>query len=409
MKGANKLEDYSTIQDLLQLDEADPDLENDDAAPEQEAAAIENEIEEAQIAQTLKLDYKLKTCQERADLVNKIVEQTPRAQLTNRYLEILGDYIMGGLSKEEKKEHLYLTDNRRITIDRRETSFEGLAEKFENGEDGIYQLMTNDKNVIFQHKQEITKEDIETIPGLKELREAIEQVEAAGKAATGRKKYLLKKQLIEMRKDQYILKNSAKPSMYLAPSSRGANKIDLDERQYIDENGDPQSTGLISFFNPEHISAILCNYNALQIEIKGRYWDDFYYLMKDFDALMKKALSDYPAYLDIVKYKVDNKTNIEIQQMLLDKHNIQHSIQYISQLWRTKIPKMIAERAQHDFLLWHASQDPNAPMKKCACCGQKKPANSRFFSRNKTSKDGWYSWCKMCRNKKNAENKLKKL
>jgi hypothetical protein len=138
MKGANKLEDYSTIQDLLRLDEADPDLENDDAAPEQEAETIENEIEEAQIAQTLKLDYKLKTCQERADLVNKIVEQTPRAQLTNRYLEILGDYIMGGLSKEEKKEHLYLTDNRRITIDRRETSFEGLADKFENGEDGIY-------------------------------------------------------------------------------------------------------------------------------------------------------------------------------------------------------------------------------------------------------------------------------
>jgi hypothetical protein len=53
--------------------------------------------------------------------------------------------------------------------------------------------MTNDKNIIFQHKQEITKEDIETIPGLKELREAIEQVEVAGKAATGRKKYLLKK------------------------------------------------------------------------------------------------------------------------------------------------------------------------------------------------------------------------
>lgn len=409
MKGANKLEDYSTIQDLLQLDEADPDLENDDAAPEQEAATIENEIEEAQIAQTLKLDYRLKTCQERADLVNKIVEQTPKEQLTARYLEILGDYIMGGLSKEEKKEHMYLTDNRRITIDRRETSFEGLAEKFENGEDGIYQLITNDKNIIFQHKQEITKEDIETIPGLKELREAIDQVEAAGKAAIGRKKYLLKKQLIEMRKDQYILKNSAKPSMYLTPSPKGLNKIDLDERRYVDENGDPQSTGLISFFNPEHISAILKNYNALQIEVKGRYWDDFYYLMKDFDDLMKKALMDYPAYLDIVKYKVDNKTNLEIQQMLLKKHSIQHSIQYISQLWSTKIPKIIAEQAQHDFLIWHASQDPSAPMKKCACCGEKKPANSRFFSRNRTSKDGWYSWCKMCRNKKNAENKLKKL
>ena len=168
------MENYNDIQDLLLIDEADPDFENEEAAPEQEAENIENEIEEAQISQTLRLDYKLKTCEERADLVNKIVAQTPQEALTNRYLEILGDYIMGAISKEEKKEHLYLTDNRRITIDRRETSFEGLAEKFENGEDGIYQLMTNDKNIIFQHKQEITQEDIETVPGLKELRAAID-------------------------------------------------------------------------------------------------------------------------------------------------------------------------------------------------------------------------------------------
>jgi hypothetical protein len=56
---------------------------------------------------------------------------------------------MGGITKEEKKEKLYLTDNRRITIEKWETSFEGLAEKFENGEDGIYNLMTNDKNILF--------------------------------------------------------------------------------------------------------------------------------------------------------------------------------------------------------------------------------------------------------------------
>ena len=151
------MENYEDIQDLLQLEEADPDLETEDAAPEQEAATIENEIEEAQIAQTLKLDYKLKTCEERAELVNRIVEQTPKTQLTNRYLEILGDYIMGGLSKEEKKERTYLTSNRRITIDRRETSFEGLAEKFENGEDGIYNLITNDKNILFSSKAVITE------------------------------------------------------------------------------------------------------------------------------------------------------------------------------------------------------------------------------------------------------------
>jgi hypothetical protein len=157
---------------------------------------------------------------------------------------------MGGITKEEKKEKLYLTDNRRLTIDRRETSFEGLAEKFENGEDGIYALMTNDKNILFQPKNIITEQDIEEVPGLKDLRAAIDQIEAAAKVATGRPKYLLKKQLIEMRKDQYVLKNAHRNPMAIAPTPQGANKIDLTERRYVDENGEPQSTGIISFFNP---------------------------------------------------------------------------------------------------------------------------------------------------------------
>jgi hypothetical protein len=32
------------------------------------------------------------------------------------------------------------------TINKRETSFEGLASQFENGEDGIYELITDNKN-----------------------------------------------------------------------------------------------------------------------------------------------------------------------------------------------------------------------------------------------------------------------
>jgi hypothetical protein len=40
--------------------------------------------------------------------------------------------------------------------------------------------------------------------------------------------------------------------------------------------------------------------------------------------------------------------------------------------------------------------------KKCSRCGQIKLANNKYFSINKTSKDGFYSICKCCRNSKNA-------
>ena len=121
---------------------------------------------------------------------------------------------MGALSKEERKEKTYVTDNRRLTINKRETSFEGLAEKFENGEDGLYNIITNDKNILFTPKITITSQDVEEIPGLKELRDNIEEIERLGKAATGKKKFLLKKQLIEMRKDQYVLKSIFKPAAH---------------------------------------------------------------------------------------------------------------------------------------------------------------------------------------------------
>ena len=68
---------------------------------------------------------------------------------SEQYLEILADYLVLCMEKQEKKEKKILTDNRMMTVNKRETSFEGLVGQLENGEDGIYNLVTNDKNVIF--------------------------------------------------------------------------------------------------------------------------------------------------------------------------------------------------------------------------------------------------------------------
>lgn len=398
MKGAIKLDNTQYIQDLLQIDELDLETES---APEQEDDLIEEKIVAENIQTAIRLDYKLKTCEERAELVNKIVDQTPQENLTARYLEILGDYIMGAISKEEKKSKMYLTDNRLVTVNKRETSFEGLVEKFENGEDGIYNLISNDKNMILSPKYTITEEDIETIPGLKALREEIAKIEAAEKAATGRKKYLLKKQLIEMRRDQYILKNSFKTTLLPSTCIKGINKIDLSERRWLDEKGEPQSSGLISFFNYKHISAILCNYSALKNEIESRSYSDFYYLIEDFDRLLKKVLQNNDQiYSDIIKLKIQGKTNLEIQKNLLDKYARTYTVEYLSALWRNKIPKLIAEQAKEDYLIWYyQTKKPNS-WKTCSCCKQSKPMHNYFFSQNKTAKDGWYSLCKQCRNSK---------
>ena len=95
----------------------------------------------------IKLDYSLQTPEERNELVQKILEEKPEPN--DKYLEILADYLILCMEKQEKKEKKILTDNRMTTVNKRETSFEGLVSQLENGEDGIYNLITNNKNVIF--------------------------------------------------------------------------------------------------------------------------------------------------------------------------------------------------------------------------------------------------------------------
>ena len=102
----------------------------------------------------IKLDYALETPEERKALVEKILEENP--DVSDKYLEILGDYLVLCMEKQEKKEKKILTENRMCTVNKRETSFEGLVSQLENGEDGIYNLITQDKNVIFQPKVSIT-------------------------------------------------------------------------------------------------------------------------------------------------------------------------------------------------------------------------------------------------------------
>ena len=95
----------------------------------------------------IKLDYTLASPEERNELVKKILEENPNPN--SKYLEILADYLIFAREKEEKKKKQILTENRMTTVNKRETSFEGLVAQLENGEDGIYNLITNNKQIIF--------------------------------------------------------------------------------------------------------------------------------------------------------------------------------------------------------------------------------------------------------------------
>ena len=349
-----------------------------------------------------KLDYTVQSPEERNKIVTKIVETLPPQKLTNGYLEVLANYIIYAKTKEERKRQDSVnTDNRLITINKRQTSFQGLVGKFENGEDGVYNLFTEDKNIIFTPKISITEEDLEEIPALRELRNAIEQVEKAAKTARGKRKYLLKKQIIQMRQDQYVIKTSYKQPIFCLNAVKNFSSMSFDNNVSISQDGKIKDKSLISFMNPKHVSALLRNYSRLKEDCYGKFYTDGYYMMESLDKIVDKALKEkYPLYYSLLIYKIDGKSNLEIQDLLKKEHGIRHSVEYISSLWRNKIPKLIAEQAEIDFLHWYYLEKEKGKWKKCSRCGEIKLAHNKFFSKNNTSKDKFYSICKECRNKK---------
>ena len=344
-----------------------------------------------------KLDYTLESPEERKQLVEKILEECPNP--TPQYLETLADYLVLCMEKQEKKERKLLTENRMATVNKRETSFEGLVSQLENGEDGIYGMISNDKNQIFQPKVMITKKDVEEIPGLAQLREAIKMWEQKLKTASGRDAFIIKTAIIELRKDQYVIKDAYRKPIIPKNITRSKHFIPLESDFDFDDEGFVVPEG-VSLCDPKVVSAILCNYSLMKQESWGEFEKDLWYLMQEFDEVADAALKDYPLYDRICEYKVDGLQNIDIQEKLQMEFGIKHSVEYISSLWRNKIPKLIASEAEDRLLNWYFLNEMKGKYKKCSRCGEIKLAHNKYFSKNKTSKDGFYSICKKCRNSK---------
>ena len=303
------------------------------------------------------------------------------------------------MEKQEKKEKRLLTENRMATVNKRETSFEGLVSQLENGEDGIYNMITNNKNIIFQPKIVITKEDIEEIPEMKQLRDAIKFWEEKLKTSSGKEAFLIKSTIIELRKDQYLLKSAYRRPITPNKLVHSKAQISLDDDFYFDDEGFVIPEG-VSLADPKVWSAILCNYSSLKAEGLVDITADLYYLMESFDQVADAALRNQPLYERIVEYKIDGLQNADIQNRLLDEFGIKHSLEYISSLWRNKIPKLIASEAENQILDQYFLTEMKGKYKRCSRCHRIKLAHNKFFSKNKTSRDNYYSICKECRNSK---------
>ena len=363
----------------------------------------------------MKLDYKIKDVEGRLAYVDKVIKATPSERLNSQYLSYMSDYILfvadrDQTKKEQKEEAPIVTKNREVTVSKRQTSLETLTSNLENGEDGLYALIANDKNQIMDCKEKISDKDIAEVPGLKDCLDTIEKLKRQFDSAQGQEKYYVKRQIIETWQQIYILKSSFRS----APAKgRTSNQIKtmarmvLDEAITLDEDGFPRSSGLVSLFNPAHISFLLCYYSQLKQETKEEFGSDMHYLLMDLEELVDQTLlEDYPILYDLLVWKIDGLSNKEIQSLMESHHGVKHNEQYWSTLWRKRIPNMLCRQAQENWLIWHFTNEAYGNWKTCGRCGETKLAHPMFFSKNK-SLDGYYSICKACRSQNGKVTKRK--
>lgn len=346
------------------------------------------------------LDYTLKTAKERSEFVENYIA-TMEEEPNGRQLELMADYICFALDKEENQRDIN-TPNRMVTVNKRETSYERIASKLEGGEDAIYNLMRQDKNVILSPAMSITKEDIENVPYLKQVREAIDQWEKRLHKLQGRDRYIAKKATIQLRQDQYILKNFYYQPIYSTCAGKGSTVIDWTQDTgywFVDKDGKEQykelSNNKIDLGDPKVVSGLLQNYSKL----KHHTWDllesDLKWILMDLEELIEQSIDGI--YKDILELKVDGASNQEIQDALGQEAYTQ---EYISALWRNKIPAIIADKYKENRLNWIFTYKAKGEYKACSRCGQTKLAHNRYFSQNKGIRTRWYSICKECRNAK---------
>lgn len=353
------------------------------------------------------LDYTLKTPEERIAYVNNILENTPKEEIKNAYYNYMSDYILFVADKnqtkqEQKENHPIATKNREITIKKREISYEEMVSNLENGEDGIYALITNDKNQIMDPKERISAEEKKN-PEIAKYMNLIDSLQKQFENATGKTKFNLKRQIIETWQQVYILRKSLKG---IPARGRVSNQVramvhmNLEENITIGEDGMPHSDAFLSLLNPTHVSFLLCHYTQLKQECVDDLTSDMYFLLLDLENLTEKALAEkHPILYDLLIWKIDGLTNEEIRKQMEATYGVNHNDQYFSTLWRKRIPKLIAEQAQKDYLIWYYTNVEYGHWKKCGRCGEIKLAHPLFFARN-TTQDGYYSICKECRRQK---------
>lgn len=399
-----------------------------------------------------KLDFNLETSSERLELVKTF----DLSSLTKKELELCTDYILygkesDGFSAVDKKQ-IYIKAKHSTYQKKEPLSLEELLESPSFDESIL------DKNRTIYKKPKVSidrnNEQIQAIPGIKDLWVQIDNIQhlielCKGKTEplpnekipnfTSKDLYLWEHHLVELRKDQYLLKEFAIPtilsqknygSFWLDPSLSQLN-FKIFPAGLIDHENDPNFTHperggfaqpefnieeqiralehhhkpYFNFLDTTHIYFLVLQYYEIKEAAKQLMGSPLNNLLLTLDFYADKANLNEQQKL-ILEGKKLRLSNLEICELLDKELGIYHQPNYISTIW-TRICLLIQQAAELSYDEILAKDYPKA-WKTCRVCGRTLLRDPRNFVRKGKAVDGLCSICKRCEAERRKARKAAK-
>ncbi len=197
-----------------------------------------------------------------------------------------------------------------------------------------------------------------------------------------------------------------KPFSQLTPDNFTYNELKQISLYYW-EKRDEEALAPSIFFDyrePEHIYNLFLQFDEIQEEFSE----------KPFDSTIDQVLSTLnyyisiteltPIYQEILQLKIDKVKNQRIAAHINKKYGKSYSANYISTIFRQKIIKQICEAVTyHSKIIENLAFPEN--FKKCTSCGRTLLKDSYNFVKKSRAKDGFSNKCKCCDKKEREEKK----
>lgn len=298
------------------------------------------------------LDYNLQAYQDRVSLVNLLEKMGYLDKCSPGELEKATNYL---LYSEDVEAEVKLKQG-----SAKKVSYEALIESTV-GQDLIQQ--SKEISIYKNIKPSICRIADADIPGIKVLWEAIDDIEAlyhycrdvlSGQreidpeinvVPSYQKKYFFREWMISLRREQYILKDSFKPTIPCSPGFRGlvipTDGIGMRIGDYIlYETGETE----IDFGNWRHIYALLKYYSGMKARVDGDPNNPWWEVYEFLDYLLDR-IKWSPEHELVIVRKIDKIPNEDIMNELQSLGGKTYSLNYISTVWKQHVTKKIVKHA----------------------------------------------------------------